>query len=178
MWCPVHYSVTEQTQSASAFPVATIPAKRTGQQPAKAEPGCCVSFTILIVDDNAFIRHSLRCCLEREPEWKVCGEAENGQIAVEKVKELSPDVVILDWQMPVMNGLEAARHIARIAPKTAMVMLTLHIGTIVVQEAQAAGIQHVLSKTDPVPGRLISSLRKVCGMESAEGRPSLESNLG
>ena len=130
-----------------------------------------MSFTILIVDDNAFIRHSLRACLEREPEWKVCGEAENGQIAVEKVKELSPDVVILDWQMPVMNGLEAARQITRIAPKTAMVMLTLHGDSLHVKEAQAAGIRYVLSKMDAVPGRLLSSLRKICRPLSEEAEP-------
>jgi DNA-binding NarL/FixJ family response regulator len=51
---------------------------------------------------------------------------EDGQAAVEKVKELKPDVVILDLQMPVMNGIEAAQEITRIAPNTAMVMLTIH----------------------------------------------------
>lgn len=127
-----------------------------------------MSFKILIVDDNAFIRHSLRACLEKEPEWEVCGEAENGRIAVEKVKELSPDVVILDWQMPVMNGIEAARQIRLHAPKTAIVMLTLHGDTLPVREAQTVGIRYVLSKMDAVPGRLISSLRKVRGPQPEE----------
>jgi CheY-like chemotaxis protein len=113
------------------------------------------SFTILIVDDNALIRHCLRSCIEREREWKVCGEAENGQVAVEKVKKLNPDVVILDWQMPVMGGLDAARHIACIAPKTAMVMLTLHQENQLLKEAQKVGIRHVLTKTDAVPGKII-----------------------
>ena len=137
-----------------------------------------MSFTILIVDDNAFIRHSLRACLEREPDLKVCGEAENGQVAVEKVKELNPDVVVLDWQMPVMNGLEAARQITLIAPKTALVMLTLHSGRVVKEEALAVGIQHVLSKSDAVPGRLIALLRKVCGLDQTDSGPSFETNLG
>ena len=75
-----------------------------------------MSCKILIVDDSAVVRHSLRSCIEGNPTITVCGEAENGQVAIDKVKELKPDVVILDWQMPVMNGLEAARHIARFVP--------------------------------------------------------------
>jgi chemotaxis response regulator CheB len=87
-----------------------------------------MSCKILIVDDSAVVRHSLRSCIEVNPTITVCGEAENGQVAIDKVKELKPDVVILDWQMPVMNGLEAARHIARFVPKPAMVLLTFHSG--------------------------------------------------
>jgi DNA-binding NarL/FixJ family response regulator len=92
----------------------------------------------------------------------VCGEAENGAIAVEKVRELRPDIVILDLQMPVMNGLEAARAIAAVAPQTAMLMLTLHIHDQLSTEARAAGIREVLSKTDAIPQRLLASLKKVC----------------
>jgi chemotaxis response regulator CheB len=55
-----------------------------------------MSHRILIVDDSAIIRHSLRTCIEQNTPWEVCGEAENGKLAVQKVKELCPDVVILD----------------------------------------------------------------------------------
>ena len=82
--------------------------------------------SILIVDDSALIRHSLRSCIEQDGNWEICGEAENGKIAVERVKELRPDVVILDLQMPVMDGLEAARQISRLAPNTAMLMSTMY----------------------------------------------------
>lgn len=82
--------------------------------------------SILIVDDNAVMRRLVRSHIEANSEWDVCGEAENGLIAIERVKELRPDLVILDFQMPVMNGLEAAREIARLAPDTAIVMLTMH----------------------------------------------------
>ena len=73
---------------------------------------------ILIVDDNTIIRRSIRECIEENTDWEVCGEAENGRLAIEQVQQLQPDLVILDWQMPVMNGLEAAREIHRIAPST------------------------------------------------------------
>jgi two-component system chemotaxis response regulator CheY len=95
------------------------------------------------------------------PSIRPGGEAENGRLAVEQVQQLQPDLVILDWQMPVMNGLEAAREIHRIAPSTTMLMLTLHDFGSLRQEAQAAGIREVLSKTDQVSDRLLDSLRKV-----------------
>ena len=120
-----------------------------------------MSLRILIVDDNAQIRRSLRRCIEREPDWDVCGEATDGQAAVEKVKELHPDAVVLDWHMPIMSGIEAARQIGKISPKTAMVMLTLHSGAYLSQEAKAAGIQEVISKTDVLLVGLFSWLKKV-----------------
>ncbi len=120
-----------------------------------------MSSSVLIVDDSVHIRQSLRSLIEQESDLKVCGEAENGAIAIEKVKELRPDVVILDLQMPVMNGLEAAREIAAIAPRTAMVMLTAHTYEALAAEAQAAGIVEVLSKSDAIPARLLASLKRV-----------------
>jgi DNA-binding NarL/FixJ family response regulator len=107
-----------------------------------------MSCKVLIVDDSAVVRHALRSCIELNPTVTVCGEAENGQVAIDKVKELKPDVVILDWQMPVMNGLEAARHIARFVPKPAMVLLTLHSGDELAKQARAVGIQRVFSKSE------------------------------
>ena len=100
-----------------------------------------MSFTILIVDDSDLIRHALRSCIEKNTEWQICGEAENGQVAVDKVQELSPNVVIMDFQMPVMNGIDAARRITKSAPNTAIVMLTMHNGEQLRREARSAGIQ-------------------------------------
>jgi two-component system chemotaxis response regulator CheY len=120
-----------------------------------------MSGRILIVDDSAIIRHSLRACIENNTDWEVCGEAENGEVAVEKVRQLHPDVVTLDWQMPVMNGLEAAREITRIDPNATMLLITLHESGQLTREAHAAGIKEVLSKADGVSEHLISSLKEV-----------------
>jgi two-component system, NarL family, response regulator NreC len=117
-----------------------------------------VSHSVLIVDDNALLRSLLRTCIEKDPEWKVCGEAENGKIAIAKVQELQPDVVILDLQMPVMNGLEAARRIHEFAPQTTMLMFTIHSSPQLVQAAQAAGIKEVISKTGQLTERLLPAL--------------------
>lgn len=120
-----------------------------------------MSHRILIVDDSAIIRHSIRACIEHNTDWEVCGEAENGKVAIEKVRQLHPDVVTLDWQMPVMNGLEAAREITRIAPRATMLMITLHDNGQLTREAHAVGIKEVLSKTNGVSEQLITSLRNV-----------------
>lgn len=77
---------------------------------------------ILIVDDSPMVRRMLRTSVEAKTDWQICGEAENGEIAVKMVDDLKPDLVVLDLSMPVMNGLEAARKISVIAPDTALLM--------------------------------------------------------
>lgn len=121
-----------------------------------------MAFKILIVDDSSTIRHLLRLLIEHDTDWQVCGEAENGQIAIEKVIELEPQAVILDLSMPIMNGLEAARVIARIAPDVQMVMFTLYINEQLQKDARAAGIKDVISKSDTIEGHLMASLRTTC----------------
>jgi two-component system chemotaxis response regulator CheY len=118
-----------------------------------------MSFKILIVDDSSSIRNLPRFFIEHNTDWRVCGEAENGQVAVEKVRELKPHAVILDLSMPVMNGLEAAREITRIAPNVQMVMFTMHTSEQLREDAQAVGIKDVISKSDTIGGHLFASLK-------------------
>jgi DNA-binding NarL/FixJ family response regulator len=121
-----------------------------------------VACSILIVDDSPYVRRSLRTYIEHNTEWRVCDEAENGQIAVEKVKALRPDVVVLDLQMPVMNGLEAARQITSFSPATAMVMFTMYASDELRKEAQAVGIIDVCLKSDEIEDHLLRSLKRIC----------------
>jgi DNA-binding NarL/FixJ family response regulator len=114
--------------------------------------------TILLVDDSAMIRKLLRTWVEQHGDWMVCGEAENGKIAVQKVQELRPDIVLLDLQMPVMNGIEAARQIQKIAPNTGMVMFTMHSSKQLFSEAKAVGVSDVISKGDLRPALLLDAL--------------------
>lgn len=72
--------------------------------------------TVLIVDDNTFVRHALYELFQREEDFEVCGVAENGREAIEQAGHLHPDLIVMDLAMPVMNGLEAARVLKRMMP--------------------------------------------------------------
>jgi response regulator NasT len=78
------------------------------------------------VGDSYLVRRSLRTFIEGATDRGVCGEAENGKEAIEKIAKLKPDLVILDLLMPVMNGLDVAQQIARMAPDLPMLMFTMH----------------------------------------------------
>jgi DNA-binding NarL/FixJ family response regulator len=119
-----------------------------------------MSTSILIVDDSAAIRRSLRAWFEQPGGWEICGEAENGAAAIEQVKVLNPDVVILDLSMPVMNGLEAARKITSIAPKTAIILFTMHASQYLAKDARNAGVRDVVSKLDGAAS-LLASVRSI-----------------
>jgi|ERR1700728_858411 len=105
----------------------------------------------LIVDDNDLVRQSLRTVLQANPEWEIAGEASNGQDAVEVFKSSRPNLVILDFQMPGMNGIETARRILEIAPAMPIVLFTQHASAELEKHALSAGIRSVVSKTDTFP---------------------------
>ena len=122
-----------------------------------------MSGRILIVDDSAIIRHSLRACIENNTDWEVCGEAENGEVAVEKVRQLHPDVVTLDWQMPVMNGFDAAAEIRRLPDakkaSTPIIALTASATSDVRDKVLASGMQDYITKPFN-PDELIVKLKR------------------
>jgi DNA-binding NarL/FixJ family response regulator len=103
---------------------------------------------ILIADDHEVVRRGLRALLESDPGWQICGEAANGRAAVEKSKELKPDVVVLDIAMPEMNGLEATRQILKALPRTQVLILTVHESEQLVHDVLAAGARGYVLKSD------------------------------
>jgi DNA-binding NarL/FixJ family response regulator len=105
----------------------------------------------LIVDDSELVRRSLRTVLQANPEWEICGEAADGISAVEMFKELRPNVVILDFQMPGINGIETARRMAEIAPAVPVVLFTQHASADLERHAHEVGIRSVVSKTNAFP---------------------------
>jgi DNA-binding NarL/FixJ family response regulator len=105
---------------------------------------CAIS--VLLVDDHALLRKSLHRMLEDDPELAVVGEAGNGAEAVELARELAPQVVVMDLAMPVMDGIQAARHILRQAPATAILMLSMSAEEKCVRQAFDAGVQGYLVK--------------------------------
>lgn len=106
------------------------------------------SVRIVIADDHEIFRRGLRSLLESHSDWEVCGEAVNGQEAIEKVKQLKPDVVVLDVTMPHVNGLEAAREIRRIVPESKVVILSQHEPALMKQSALAAGAGAYVTKSE------------------------------
>jgi chemotaxis response regulator CheB len=80
----------------------------------------------MVIDDNPAIRKILRNILEFDRDWIVCGEGVDGRDGVEKAKALSPDLIVLDVSMPVMNGLEAARILHQIMPNVPVILCSLH----------------------------------------------------
>ncbi|MGH9503247.1 MAG: response regulator transcription factor [Terriglobales bacterium] len=116
---------------------------------------------ILLVDDTQAIRQSLRLKIEQETDWEICGEAENGKEAVERVRQLRPDVVLLDLSMPVMNGLDAAREIKTLWPGTHIVMFTLHAYPQLLEEARLVGIARVISKSRAAGSDLVQAVRSL-----------------
>ena len=105
---------------------------------------------ILLADDSPPIRKMLRTLLEINSASEICGEAEDGEVAVRLTQQLNPDVVVLDLSMPIMDGLEAARRIAVTAPTVVMLMFTMHMSDQLTEEAHRAGIREVFSKSDGV----------------------------
>src|SRR5438093_13762415 len=103
---------------------------------------------ILVVDDSALMRRCLRTLLEREDQWKVCSEAANGREAIEKTQQSVPDLIVLDFQMPEMNGLDAAREIQRQYPEIPILMVTLHMSPQLEHQARKVGIRGACDKND------------------------------
>lgn len=102
---------------------------------------------ILIADDNPHVRHAMRTLLEHHAEWQVCGEAVDGRDAVSKAKQLSPDLIVLDFLMPGLNGLEAAREIHKSVPSARMLMCTMYLSPQLTEVAKSSGVKGAVPKT-------------------------------
>jgi DNA-binding NarL/FixJ family response regulator len=126
---------------------------------------------VLIVDDNEAIRRTLRYLFRENPEWTICGEAVNGRDALEKAHALQPDLVILDFSMPVMNGLEAASALKKSRPQLPIVMLTAFKDRFLEQQAFNAGVSWVVSKTQDV-STVVDFAHILLQVNSTAGLPS------
>jgi two-component system, NarL family, nitrate/nitrite response regulator NarL len=103
---------------------------------------------ILIVDDNDLTRGLVRLFIESRPGLEVCGEAADGMEGIEKSGALKPDLIVLDFSMPRINGLQTALILHDVAPNTPIILLTIYKDAIPVRLAHSAGVATVLSKTD------------------------------
>lgn len=102
--------------------------------------------SVLIVDDYAPIRRGLCELFALEAGFGVCGDAENGRDAIAKAQQLRPDLIVMDWSMPVMNGLEAARILRRLMPQVPIIMFSDYAEGLAEKEARSAGISALVPK--------------------------------
>ncbi len=105
---------------------------------------------ILVVDDHAVVRQGLVRMLSEEPGIEVAGEASNGQIAVELTRQLSPDVILMDVSMPVMDGVTATRVIHAERPEVKVIALSMFEATEQAEIMRRAGAVAYLCKRDPL----------------------------
>jgi DNA-binding NarL/FixJ family response regulator len=116
---------------------------------------------ILLADDHEVVRKGLRALLEAQPGWKVIAEATDGREAVEKARDMHPDVAIVDIGMPCLNGLEATRQIVKKAPRTRVLVLTMHDTNPLIQQVVKAGARGYVLKSD-VASDLVSAVDALC----------------
>jgi two-component system, NarL family, response regulator NreC len=101
---------------------------------------------ILLADDHTLVRQGLRRILEEQPDWQVVAETSDGRETVRQAIELVPDIAILDIGMPLMNGIEAARQIAKRAPGIRILILSMHADEVHITQAVQAGAMGYLLK--------------------------------
>jgi DNA-binding NarL/FixJ family response regulator len=102
----------------------------------------------LVVDDNPAVRHYLRALIEQQNNWQVCSEARSGKEALQRVEMNPPDMILLDFQMPDLNGLDVARQISRLFPAIPILMITIHLSKQLAEEARRVGIRGACAKSD------------------------------
>jgi DNA-binding NarL/FixJ family response regulator len=101
----------------------------------------------MIVDDHEVMRHGVRAVISKSrPGWEVCGEATNGKEAIQEAINLKPDVILLDITMPVMSGLEAASHIAKLGLGCRVLIFTMHQSERLIVDVRESGAQGYVQK--------------------------------
>jgi DNA-binding NarL/FixJ family response regulator len=119
---------------------------------------------VLIVDDDSAFRKVLYTLFDNGSGFDACVEARNGVDAIAKAKQLLPNLAVLDFAMPEMNGLQLARKLKAIAPELPIFMLTADYDVDIEKEALSCGITAVFSKLDDL-ATLVANARAVCGIE-------------
>ena len=115
---------------------------------------------VMLVDDSDDIRELLTFLLRRQTDWEVCPDFPNGQVAVDAVADIDPDLVVLDAAMPVMDGLEALPLLRERAPRAVVVMLSAFPDVVLSEQALAAGAAAYLEKQN-LGRALVPALRRI-----------------
>ena len=131
---------------------------------------------LLVADDHEIVRRGLRSLLEAQPGWQVTAEASDGREAVEKAKEMKPDVTVLDISMPSLNGLEAARQMIKNDARAKILILTMHESDPLIREVLDAGARGYVLKSD-ASRDLVEAFISRLAEEAAKDRAALGCKL-
>jgi DNA-binding NarL/FixJ family response regulator len=123
--------------------------------------------SVLIVDDNEFMRHTLRRLFMSQPDFDVCGEANNGREAIEKAQQLYPDLIVMDLSMPEMSGIEAASILYNLMPTVPIIIFSEHANVLSSLEASSLGISAVVSKSEHIALLLGEARTLLCRRRAA-----------
>jgi DNA-binding NarL/FixJ family response regulator len=118
--------------------------------------------SVLIVDDSEFMRATLRRLFTSQPDFQVCGEAEDGRQAIDKANELYPDLIVMDLSMPKMSGIEAARILSYLMPAVPIIIFSEYSDVLSEQEASSLGISAVVPKSEQISLLLGEARRLLC----------------
>jgi DNA-binding NarL/FixJ family response regulator len=104
---------------------------------------------ILVVDDHEVVREGVRNIINKaRPQWEICGEAENGQEAIDMAMRLRPDIILLDITMPRLSGLEAARQMSGLGLSSQILIFTMHESGELAHDARRVGARGYVTKSD------------------------------
>ena len=125
---------------------------------------------VLLVDDRPAVRRGLRLCLELEPDMAVVGEAGDGPTAVALAPDVRPDVVLMDAEMPGMDGFDATAALRRAAPESAVIVLTLYDGAGARERARLAGAAAFIAKQEAAE-MLLPAIRSAAALRPRGTHP-------
>ena len=146
----------------------------TDQSP---EPGSDELLSVLIADDEAVVRETISIYVNSAPDMQVVGTAADGRAAVQMAETLSPDIILMDIQMPRVDGVEAVAAVLRLLPRTHVVMITTFTSREAVVPALRAGALGYVLKSDP-PERLLSAVREAVAGRTQLSPQALEAVVG
>lgn len=155
-YCPSFVARPQAPAGPDAAP--TVSATGGDEAASGSDVAAAAATTIVLVDDHAILRAGMRLLLEQEDDVTVMGEAADGQQAIDLVRKLAPDVVVMDISMPTLNGIDAARQILAQSPETRVLALSVHAGRRFVEDMLRAGAAGYVLK-ESAPEELVQAIR-------------------